>query len=122
MKIAITSEGKSPAAAVDPRFGRCKYFIVYDSDSGAFESLENTHAQASGGAGIQAGQWMVSKGVEAVLTGHVGPNASGVLLPAGIKIYTGVSGTVAEAFERFRKGELPTAPGHPGMVDGGKTS
>ncbi len=122
MKIAITSEGQDINDSVDPRFGRCKYFIVYDSDSGAFESLKNTHAQASGGAGIQAGQWMVSKGVKAVLTGHVGPNASGVLIPAGVKIYTGVSGTVADAFQRFQKGEITTTLGRSGTVDGGKAS
>jgi predicted Fe-Mo cluster-binding NifX family protein len=75
MKIAITSEGQSLEAAIDPRFGRCKYFLIMDTDTGNFEAVENSHAQNSGGAGIQAGQLVVSKGVEAVLTGNMGPNA-----------------------------------------------
>lgn len=104
MKIAITSEGKNPDAAVDPRFGRCKYFLIFDTKSGNFESLENPNAQNSGGAGIQAGQLMISKGVSVVLTGNVGPNASKVLQPAGIKVYTNVSGTVSEAFRHFQEG------------------
>ncbi|HOE69138.1 MAG TPA: NifB/NifX family molybdenum-iron cluster-binding protein [Candidatus Omnitrophota bacterium] len=106
MKVAITSEGKTPDAALDPRFGRCKYFLIFDSESGDFESLENSNAQSSGGAGVRAGQMMVSKGVSVVLTGSVGPNASNVLQSAGIKVYTGISGVVSEALRRFRAGEI----------------
>jgi len=106
MKIAITSEGPGLDAAVDPRFGRCKYFVIVDTDSKSIEALENKHAQASGGAGIQAGQLMVSEGVAALLTGHVGPNALQVLQPAGVKICSGVSGKVAEAIEIFKQGGL----------------
>ena len=102
MKIAVTSEGKDLSSAVDPRFGRCKYFLIFDTGSENFEAVENTCAQNSGGAGIQAGQLMISKGVEAVLTGHVGPNASQVLTPAGIKIHTGISGKVSEAVASFQ--------------------
>ena len=106
MKIAITSEGPTLDAAIDPRFGRCKYFLIFDTATENFETVENSHAQASGGAGIQAGQSMVSKGVSVVLTGHVGPNALQVLQPAGIKICNGVSGKVSEAIERFKHGDL----------------
>ena len=97
MKICITSEGKTLDAKVDPRFGRCQNFILLDTDTGNFEACENTNAQFQGGAGIQSGQLVVSKGVEAVLTGNVGPNAHQVLSAAGISIFTGVSGTVKEA-------------------------
>ena len=106
MKIAITSEGKTPDAAVDPRFGRCKYFLIMDADSGNFESVENSHAQNSGGAGIQAGQLVVSKGVEVVLTGNMGPNAFQVVQSAGIKVITGVSGKISEVLERYKSGKL----------------
>jgi predicted Fe-Mo cluster-binding NifX family protein len=109
MKIAITSEGTDVDAAVDPRFGRCKYFLIFDLENACFEVIENSHAQASGGAGIQAGQQMVSKGVSAVLTGHVGPNAAQILTPAGIKIHSGITGKVSEVLERFKSGDLKTA-------------
>ena len=109
MKIAITSEGKNPDAAVDPRFGRCKYFLIMDMDSGNFEAVENSHAQNSGGAGIQAGQLVASKGVGVVLTGNMGPNAFQVVQSAGIKVITGVSGRISEVLERYKSGKFEAA-------------
>jgi predicted Fe-Mo cluster-binding NifX family protein len=109
MKICITSEGKTLDAKVDPRFGRCQNFILFDTDTGNFEACENTNAQFQGGAGIQSGQLVVSKGVKAVLTGNVGPNAHQVLSAAGISVFTGVSGTVQEAIEGYKTGKYKQA-------------
>ncbi len=109
MRLCITAQGNDLNAAVDPRFGRCKYFWIIDTISGQQEILENPNIQNSGGAGIQSAQLMVSKGVEAVLTGNMGPNASQVLDPAGIKIHTGITGKVAEAITLFKNGALKTA-------------
>ncbi len=109
MKICITSEGKTLDAKVDPRFGRCQNFIFFDTDTGNFEAEENVNSQFQGGAGIQSGQLVVSKGVKAVLTGNVGPNAHQVLSAAGISIFTGVSGTVKEAIEGYKNGKYKVA-------------
>ena len=109
MKICITSEGRTLDSKVDPRFGRCQNFIFFDTDSGSFEAQENTSAQFQGGAGIQSGQLVVSKGVIVVLTGNVGPNAHQVLSTAGITIFTGVSGTVKEAIDGYKSGKYKTA-------------
>jgi len=106
MKICVTSEGKDLSSKVDPRFGRCRNFVIVDTKTGAFEALENTTAQSQGGAGIQSGQLMASKGVQAVLTGHVGPNAFGVLQAAGIEVITNISGTVSEVAEKFKADHL----------------
>ncbi len=106
MKICITSEGKTLDAKVDSRFGRCSNFVIVDTETGAFEALENTNAQFQGGAGIQSGQLMASKGIKAVLTGNVGPNAFQTLNAGGIDIYTGVSGSVKEAIEAYKSGKL----------------
>ena len=109
MRFCSTAQGNDPEAAVDPRFGRCRYFWILDTASGTQEILENPNGQNSGGAGIQSAQLMVSKNVEAVLTGHVGPNAAQVLTPAGIKVHTGITGKVAEVIERLKNGDLKTA-------------
>ncbi|MHB1274765.1 MAG: NifB/NifX family molybdenum-iron cluster-binding protein [Candidatus Humimicrobiaceae bacterium] len=120
MKIAITSTGTSLDSNVDPRFGRCPYFIIYDIDNDTFEAIENASRQAMGGAGIQAGQLIASKNVEAVFTGNFGPNAFRVLQTAKIKTYSGVSGTVREAIEKYKNGQLtetsaPDVGSHYGM-------
>jgi len=109
MKICITAEGKTLDSRVDPRFGRCRNFIFFDTDTGHFEAQENANAQFQGGAGIKSGQLVASKGVKAVLTGNVGPNAHQVLSAAGITVFTGVSGTVQEAIEGYRSSKYKTA-------------
>lgn len=121
MKICITSEGTTLDSKIDPRFGRCRYFIIFDTDTMAFQAIDNASIQASGGAGIQSGQLMASHQVKAVLTGNVGPNAFLTLQSAGIEIFTGVTGTVREALEKFKEGALkktqaPTVDAKKGMA------
>jgi len=106
MKICVTAQGKTIDDQVDPRFGRCQFFIIVETDTLDFEAIENQSAQFSGGAGIQSGQVMASKGVKAVLTGNVGPNAFQTLQAGGIKIYIGLSGKVREAIEKYKSGTL----------------
>lgn len=106
MRICITSEGKTLGAKVDSRFGRCQYFVLVNPDTLEFEAIENSNINQAGGAGIQSGQLMASKGIKAVLTGNVGPNAFQTLNAGGIDIYTGVSGSVKEAIEAYKSGKL----------------
>ena len=120
MKIAITSMGAKLEDKVDPRFGRCHYFILFDTDTNKFEAMENTGAQGMGGVGIQSGQIMADKGVETVLTGSCGPKAFQTLQAAGIKVITGATGTVQEAIDKFKSGKLKAisqanASAHSGM-------
>lgn len=120
MKICVTATANSLDAQIDPRFGRCLYLIIVDSENMQFEAIPNAAAGATGGAGIQAAQIIASKGVKLLITGNVGPNAFGALSAAGIEIAIGVFGTVRDAVEKFKKGELkktgvPTVGGHFGM-------
>jgi predicted Fe-Mo cluster-binding NifX family protein len=111
MKICITSEGTTLDSKIDPRFGRCRYFIIVDTDTMEFQAIENSSMQASGGAGIQSGQLMASNQVKSVLTGNVGPNAFQTLQAAGIEIFTGVSGTVGEALKKYKEGAFKKTQG-----------
>jgi predicted Fe-Mo cluster-binding NifX family protein len=45
MKIAVSSTGPELQDLVDPRFGRCRYYIFYDESTGLHESRENTAAR-----------------------------------------------------------------------------
>lgn len=108
VKICVTSEDKTLDSRVDPRFGRCQYFVFVDTDTLDSEAVENPNMQFQGGAGIQSGQLMISKGVKAVLTGNVGPNAFQTLQAGGIKIYTGLSGKVRDVVEKYKSGTLKT--------------
>jgi hypothetical protein len=75
MKIAVSASSPALESPVDPRFGRCLYFLIVDPETMEFEAVENPYVSASGGAGIQAAQLVIQKNVEAVLTGSCGPNA-----------------------------------------------
>lgn len=109
MKICVTSNGDNLDSEVDPRFGRCKYFLIVDADTLTFEAVQNPNTEAMGGAGIQSGQLIAEKGVKAVLTGNVGPNAFQTLQSAGVEIITGATGTIKEAIEKYKSGGLKPA-------------
>jgi len=115
LKVAVSATDANLDAAVDPRLGRCPYFIIVDTENMQYETVPNTSQYAPSGAGIQSAQTIASKGAKIVLTGSVGPNAYQALSAAGIQMITGVFGTVREAVERFKSGQLrqtatPTAP------------
>ena len=110
MKIAVTSQGPDLNSQVDPRFGRAKNFIVVDTETDEFSVHDNTqNLNAAQGAGIQAGRTVVDLKVAAVITGNVGPKAFATLQAANVKVYPGASGTVREAVERFKAGQLQPA-------------
>ena len=107
MKLIITSQGTGQADQVDPRFGRARYFILFDTDTEEFKALDNAdQVEAAQGAGVQAAQNVVNSGAEILLTGHCGPKAFEVLSAAGVKIYSGIEGTVQEAVQAWRQNEL----------------
>lgn len=108
MKLVISSTGQDLDASIDPRFGRCSYYIAYDTEKMTFEVVENKSRNATGGAGIQASQTVADLNADAVITTNIGPNAFRVLEAAGIKVYSGVTGTVKQAIEEFKKGSLGT--------------
>lgn len=109
MKIAITAHGEDRQAAVDSRFGRADYFIIYDQEKETWDSVPNTqNVEAAHGAGIQAGQTLAQSGAKILITGHVGPKAFKVVDSAQIAMYSlgDISGTVEDALAAFLAGKL----------------
>ena len=123
MKIAISSTGKDLNSQIDPRFGRCQYFVFVDPETMEFEAFENEGLMASGGAGVQAAQLIAQKGAKALITGNLGPNAASAISASGIKVYLVPGGTVKDVIEGYRAGSLQeasgaTVPPHFGMGGG----
>lgn len=122
MKVAVSSTGKDLTANIDPRFGRCAYFIIADTQDMSFTAYDNENINLSGGAGIQAASFVASTGAKAVLTGNCGPKAMTAFTAAGVDVFTGQTGTVRETVERFKSGRLrpstePTVPEKAGSLN-----
>ncbi len=110
MKIAVTSMGADLDSAVDERFGRARYIIIVDLESDELEVIDNeANVEAIQGAGIQTAQEISERGAGWILTGHVGPKAFQALNTASVRIGTGVSGTVRETIQRYKRGEFAVA-------------
>jgi predicted Fe-Mo cluster-binding NifX family protein len=107
MKVCVTAQGEGMEAAVDPRFGRARFFLVYDDEAEGIEAIDNSqNLNAAGGAGVQSATTVSETGCEWVISGHIGPKAMAVLQAAGIKVCVGAEGTVGEAIEALARGEL----------------
>ncbi len=125
MRIAVSANGTDLDAPASPVFGRCPAYVFVDTDTMAYEALENPAINAAGGAGIVAAQLVVAQKAQAVITGRVGPNAFNVLKAAQVPVYAFAGGTVRQAVEAFNAGRLQaasgaTGPQHAGMGQGGR--
>jgi len=106
LRIAISSDKPDLEARVGSSWGTSKYLMIVDLRTMAVESLPNSGASGQGGGGIQAVVLAISKKVDAVLTGYCSPTAEKYLTANGIEVLTGVSGTVAEVVQQYKKGDL----------------
>jgi predicted Fe-Mo cluster-binding NifX family protein len=123
MKIVVSANGADLDAPASPVFGRCPMYVFVDTDSMESESVENPAINATGGAGIQAAQFVVERGAQAVVSGNVGPNAFGVLQSANVPVYLFSGGTIRQAVEGYKNGQLSAVGGanvqaHAGMGGG----
>jgi predicted Fe-Mo cluster-binding NifX family protein len=109
MKIAISISGNSLNSPFDARFGRAAAFCIVDTESGKWEALDNPALSASGGAGVQASQFVAKHDVQAVISGAFGPNAFDTLAAAEIEMYLAPGNearTAAEILEMLKAGQL----------------
>lgn len=124
MKIAFSATENTQESNLDLRFGRCKYFIIYDTEDDSIDVKENKGKNSTGGAGIAAAQQLIDEKVDAIITGHLGPNAFDVIDSAGIKAYTCDSIDIRSALTKFKDGKLSrikeAGKPHKGMGQGFK--
>jgi predicted Fe-Mo cluster-binding NifX family protein len=120
MKIAISVATAELDAALDPRFGRAAAFAIVDTESGDQQVVANPAVGAAGGAGIQAAEFVVKQGVEAVISGSFGPNAFDVLDAANVKMYHATSGTVSDLAWKLEDGALEQVTKTGGGERGGR--
>jgi predicted Fe-Mo cluster-binding NifX family protein len=106
MKIAIPIDEKNEKTVMSDRFGRASFYLIYDDTNNAIELLENHAAQARGGAGIQASQFLISQEIKTVIAPEIGPNALRVLKSSNTKIYQGSKIPAIELIEKWKKNEL----------------
>jgi predicted Fe-Mo cluster-binding NifX family protein len=123
MKIAVSATDSTMDSQVDTRFGRCNYYVFVDTESGDVEVQENEAATSDSGAGIQAAQFVVEQGADAVISGQLGPNAYQVLNAGDLKLYQASGMSVQEAVDALEAGTLTemgdaTGPAHMGMRPG----
>lgn len=112
MNIAISISGNSLNSPFDARFGRAASFCIVETESGEWEAFENPALSASGGAGVQASQFVAKHGVQAVVSGAFGPNAFDTLAAAEIDMYLAPGNemhTAAEILEMYKAGQLTKA-------------
>ena len=96
MKIGVAATGGSLDAQVSEQFGRCRYFLVVDSETLRFEAFSNPASSLAGGAGPAAVRELVNRGADVVLAGKFGPKARQALEAAGVR-YVEATGKVREA-------------------------
>ena len=107
MKIAVTAQGPELTSDVDTRFGRAKWIVVVDTNTGESQGHDNkVNLTLSQGAGIQTGQNVANLGVEAVITGNLGPNAYKTLATGKVQTFLASGGTVEQAVAAFTQGQL----------------
>lgn len=108
MKIAISAEGPTLQDVVDPRFGRAAGFVIYDTETKAFEYIDNGAAQtAAQGAGLMAVETVVEAGVKVVLSGYIGPKALEALQAVGLGTVQDMDNrTVGDVIDEFEAGRL----------------
>jgi predicted Fe-Mo cluster-binding NifX family protein len=106
MIIAVSATGESKESQLDKRFGRCEYFLLYNTETKEYKAINNNGLSAGGGAGIAAASQVIDENVSVIITGNLGPNAFELLEKAGIKSYSCEILPVFRAVDLYQKNQL----------------
>ena len=106
MKIAVSATGQNKESQLDRRFGRCEYFLIYDTETEEFKAIGNNGVSSGGGAGIAAASQVIEENVSVIITGNLGSNAFELVEKARITAYSCEALPVFRAVEMFQKNQL----------------
>ena len=106
MIIAVSSSDGLVDSPFSPRFGRCVYFVLFDTSANAWDTIENPARNAEGGSGTRVVQFLTDLDVDVLVSGRYGPNAFSAIQAAGLTAYLADSGSPRELVDRVQTGEL----------------
>lgn len=106
MKIAISSGRPEPDSPLEPHFGHARWFLIYDTETAAWNAVENRPPAGGHGAGMAAASRVCDLSVQAVITGRMGPHPREMLDRAGIAVLRASGCTVQQALEAYQREEL----------------
>ena len=104
MKIAITSTGDSLDSTIDPRFGRCAFFAIHDTEKNETEFLANPAKDSPEGAGPAAVQFVAGYKVVKIVSGEFGMKIKSIIERLNIEMITHKDTTtkIADIIELYR--------------------
>ena len=107
MIVAVTAQGPEATSPVDTRFGRAKWIVLVDTDTGETQAHDNKlNLTLAQGAGIQTGQNIANLDADAVITGNLGPNAYKTLAAAEVQVFLASGETVEQVVAALKAGKL----------------
>lgn len=71
-KIAVASDGNTPASTVSPVAARSSYYVIFDGKGIFIEAISNPHKNTGGGAGSLVVDFLAGKGVTTIIAGAFG--------------------------------------------------
>jgi predicted Fe-Mo cluster-binding NifX family protein len=102
-KIAVASSGKSEKTSVSNRAAKCPYYLIFDSKGELVEVVDNPYADASGGAGPSAADFLVKMGVTMFIAESFGSKMTNALKNNDITPF-GFKGSVGDAVKTALEG------------------
>ena len=105
--ICIAALGATMNAQVAPLFGRAPYFLLVGL--GTFKVIPNPNIGDRTGVGVQSAQLVVSEGARVVIANDLAVKAMEELMRLRVQVFTGVTGTAAQAVEWYQSGRLTPA-------------
>ena len=107
MKLFLTANGENLKNHIDSSFGRCSFFLLYDTEDDSYEFIENIHKDEQTGVGTAVAQEAIDLEVNAVISLNPGPRAFNMLKEAGIEVYHINSGeNLSDVLDSFLHNEL----------------